>query len=315
MATSLSQRLLVPLFIKLLGWLVVGLFHLARWLPERFTASIAVPIGGLIRNREKRRILDQVEQALGPFAGPDDEDRFWKRHCDHVGRCVFEGFQLTWSSDEEVLDQIELVGEEHLRHALEGGRGAVLFLNHLGNPGALVGGIGVRGFVSAFAGNRIEAGMAGRIWPLTGIENLVQRMFRRGRVERVLLGDSLPKRMSEVLKGNGLFGLFVDYPVNWKSLEPIPFDHCDLRLSLGPAILAIRHRVPVLSVTAVRTGINRHRLFVSPIHAPDSAKGMDAAAGLITAAIGQMLVHLRDNPDQWWPWNHAPFTPSSARHD
>lgn len=303
------KRVLLAALIKLIGWVVQGLFHVTRWLPETFTAAIGVPFGGLIRKGMKRRILDQVEQVFGPFAGPDDEDRFWKRHRDHLGRSIFEDFHLTWLSDEALRGRVELVGEEHVKQALSGGKGAVLFLNHLGNPGALVAAFGLRGYPTAYAGNRIELGAEGVMHALDRVEALVQRMYRRCHVDRVLLGDSLPRRMSEVLKGNGLFGLFMDYPVVWKNLHPVPFGNCDLRLNLGPAILALRHRVPVLSVTTLRTGLNHHRIFISPISAPPDSRGVDGAAGLMTEAISRMFIHLREHPDQWWPWDHAPLTP------
>jgi len=311
-ASPSFQPILVPAAIKVLGWLVGGLFHLTRWLPERLTAAISAPMGKAVRRKSKRRILDQVEQALGPFAGPDAEDQFWDLYCSHFGRCLFESFHLTWMNDTEVIDRVELVGEEHLTQALAGGRGAVLLLNHLGCTGALVAAFGMRGYPTAYSGNRIEVGTAGRMWCLDGIEALVQRMYRRVRVERVLLGEDLPKRMTAILKQNGLFGLFMDHPVVWKSLQPIPFERCNLTLNLGPAILALRHRVPVLAVTALRTGLNHHRVTIKPLEVPAGARGTDAAAGLIEAAISQMLIQLRDHPDQWWPWEHAPLTPFAS---
>lgn len=308
-AKSSLQTLLALAFITVLGWIVDGLFHLCRWLPESWTAGISIPLGQAFHKKLRTRIVEQVQRPLGPFTSPEAEEAFWRGHCDHFGRCIFEGFHLVWLKDEVILDRVELVGEEHVKQALAGGKGAVLFLNHLGTPGALVAGFGIRNYLTAFAGNRIETDVAGKMRPLTRIEALVQRMFRRGRVERVLLGESLPKRMSEILKANGLFGMFVDYPVVWKNLRPIPFDRCQLTLNLGPAILALRHRVPVLAVTAVRTGLNRHRIFIDPISAPPDTRGVEAAAELMTAAIAQMLPHLREHPDQWWPWDHAPFTP------
>lgn len=309
MAIPSPQTLLALAFITILGWIVEGLFLLCRWLPMTWTAVIAVPLGQTFHGKLRPRIVEQVERALGPFPDREAEDAFWRGHCDHFGRCVFEGFHLTWLKDDEILDRVELVGEEHVKQALSGGKGAVLLLNHLGTPGALVAGFGIRNYPTAFAGNRIETAVAGQMRPLKRVEALVQRMFRRGRVERVLLGDSLPKRMSEVLNSNGLFGLFVDYPVVWKNLRPIPFGRCDLKLNLGPAILALRHRVPVLAVTTVRTGLNRHRVFITPVSAPPESRGLEAAEGLMTAAIAGMMVHLRGHPDQWWPWDHAPFTP------
>jgi len=305
---------------KATAWLIGGvawtIFYLARLVPARLVSWVAVPLGRAIRPLMglgiKTSLLDRVEQVLGPFAGPDAEDAFWQKRLRHLGLTVFEPFHLFWSSDEELEACVELVGEEHLKSARDGGNGAILFLNHLGNPGTLVTTLGgLRGYDTAFAGNQIVACIAGRDVPLEGVESLVTRMFSRAKVERVLLGPGLPGRMAGVLARNGLFGMFMDFPVVEKHNRLMPFGHARMTLNLGPALLALRHRVPVFAVTTVRTGLNQHRLTVTPLALPEKGVGLEErAADLIEAGTTRMLEALREYPDQWWPWEHAPLAPS-----
>ena len=56
----------------------------------------------------------------------------------------------------ELMDRITLDGEEHLTRARGAGRGVILFLNHLGDPGAIAAGIGLRGHAFTMAGNGMD---------------------------------------------------------------------------------------------------------------------------------------------------------------
>src|SRR5690348_17977775 len=48
-------------------------------------------------------------------------------------RMMFEFFRLPHVSREELLGAVQVVGREHLDHALERGRGVILASSHIGN--------------------------------------------------------------------------------------------------------------------------------------------------------------------------------------
>ncbi|MGC4015535.1 MAG: lysophospholipid acyltransferase family protein [Luteolibacter sp.] len=292
------RRLLIDIITACLiqlARLVVRLnFLLARCLPDRWLARLGHPVAVFMRHSHKDKILGRMEEVLGPFPSPNERERVWRLHLEHIGRCVFEPFQMYWSKDEDLIANIRISGEELLQQALAEGKGAVLFLDHIGNPGSLVAAFGIRDYDIAIAGN-----------PVIAVEDMVARLFKRGRVERVLLGERMPARMAEILKRNGLFGIFIDFPVVLKHNVILPFGRTGASVNLGPGLLALRQGAPVFSVTSIRTGPNQHRVVIAPLARPAKGPLREAAAELVEDAFDSMFQTLRSHPDQWWPWDEV----------
>src|SRR5262249_53699429 len=104
--------------------------------------------------------------------------------------------------------------------------------------------------------------------------------------------------------------MFIDFPVGRKHNEFLNFGKVLLNVSLGPAILALRHHAPVFTVTCVRTGAdNHHHLIIHPpLELPPGP--VDAAPrGLTQAALDQLLPEVLSHPDQWWVWDWAQISP------
>jgi lauroyl/myristoyl acyltransferase len=100
--------------------------------------------------------------------------------------------------------------------------------------------------------------------------------------------------------------MFIDYPVVRKHNRLLPFGGATLKVNLGPALLALRHEVPVLCVDCIRTGDNRHRVVVHPRLPRPEAEDREAAAAEMTRhALCLLARGVRAHPDQWWPWDWA----------
>ncbi len=285
------------------------LFH---FIPERAAYAVAPLLGRAIRLGRKQEVLRRYLLFMGDSAETRQQLKpFWRAHVAHLGRSCFEPQFLTLSTDERLLEIVALEGAGHLQEALQQKRGAVLFINHLGSPGAIVAGFGMRGYDITMAGNRLVAGIGGEVVRLDHLEEIVQRMFRRGRVKRALLGEGLPQRIAEVLGRNGLFAMFIDFPVVKKHNQMSRFGAAQMKVNLGPAILALRYGAPVLSVSCLRVGANRHRLIIKPpLALPDHfADTGSRASDLMQRALDEMAVDLRSHPDQWWPWDWAEMEP------
>ncbi len=299
-----SQMLLRPLLE-----LALSLF---QFIPERAAYAVAPLLGRAIRLGRKQEVLRRYLLFMGDSAETRGKLKpFWRAHVAHLGRSCFEPQFLTLSTDERLLEIVSLEGAEHLQEALQKERGAVLFINHLGSPGAIVAGFGLRGYDLTIAGNRIVAGIGGEVVRLDHLEEVVQRMFRRGRVQRALLGERLPQRLAEALGRNGLFAMFIDFPVAKKHNQMSRFGAAQMNVNLGPAILALRYGAPVLSVSCLRVGVNRHRLIIKPpLTLPDHFEDTTSrAACLMQQALNEIEVDLRAHPDQWWPWDWAELEP------
>ena len=307
---SKINRALAVILASLVELLVGVVFFTGRFVPEKFTIRVGPLIGWLTRRGRKREILARWRLLTDEAAasGPAEKS-FWRAHLAHVGRTVLEPFYFFRMTEPEGMARVSLTGEEHLRGALAKGRGAVLFLNHLGNPGALLVAMYLGGFDLTVAGNAMDITIAGETVPLKRLEGLVRRMFARARVQRALLGDRLPQQLSETLARNGLFGMFIDFPVVGKHNELLPFGGSRLNVNLGPAILALRHRAVALGVTCLRMDGGRHQVIIHPpLESPLDA-GRAGAAQLMESALAQMLPELRRHPEQWWSWDWARIEP------
>jgi len=299
--------------IVAMAQLPLGLFyHLIRLTPDSITYRGAGLMGRMIRTGMKGKIKERLGLVFpGKYEKTDQFREFWRKHVRHLGLSCFEPVYLVAASDETLLKWVSLEGEEYLHEVLKRKEGAVMFINHLGNPGAIVAGFGIRNYDITLAGNRIVASVADEGFNLDRVETMVQGMFKRGRVKRALLGENLPRQFGEVLKRNGLFGMFIDFPVVTKHNQRMPLGEASMMVNLGPALLALRRGAPVMTVTCFRIGKNRHHLRIRPplpMPSPESGGLKERAETLMSAAIAEFAEDLLEHPDQWWPWDWADIT-------
>jgi len=280
-------------------------FHLGGWLPERSLGRLG---RGLARTCLPVR-RERVERHVAAVLGEPLPAGFWEAHLGHLGATPLECFKLYAGGFEGLTGRLEVSGLEHLQAVRAQGRGAVLFLNHLGNPAGIVAALGQAGVPLTIAGNRIDITLGGRNLPLVRVERLVQRMCERAGVGRALLGERLPARLAETLAANGVFGMFIDFPVGRKRLVAVPFGKARIELSPGPAVLALRQGAPVLTASCRRVGANRHRVRIDPPLEPPEGAAEGRARELLARAIGRLAVDLASAPEQWWPWDFAPLHP------
>lgn len=281
----------------------------SRLVPEPVAPILAWPVCRFSRLGKKQITLSRARLLLGADSAPAlRPGQFWRDHLMHLSRNIAEPVYFFHLPDDKLVARVSLEGAEHLKQALASGRGAVLFLNHLGNPGAIVAGLGLRGYDLTIAGNPMIATVGNESIALDYLERIVQRMFARGHVRRALLGDRLPQRVAETLSRNGLFAMFIDFPVGRKHNQSVAFGAARMNVNLGPAILALRHRVPVLPVTCIRAGPKLHRLVVHPPLEIPAGSINTAAAQLLQSALARLLPDLREHPEQWWPWDWAPIS-------
>jgi len=295
-----------------LQWPVIPFLLFVRFIPEAWARRAARPLGWIMRISARDRILKGVGRITkGEPLVPQESADFWKRHLQHLGESCIEPFYMLFASDETLKNRIAIEGEHHLETLLENGSGAILFINHLGSPGAIVAGLGIRGYDLTIAGNRIVATIAGEELPLDRLESLVQHMFQRGGVQRSLLGEGLPRQLAEALKRNAVFAMFVDFPVVTKHNHRFRLGQADLNVNLGPALLAVRHGAPVLTVTCIRCGLGTHRLRIHPpLNLPQGQDGLRSRSiELMRTAIQEFEQVFMEHPEQWWPWDWADISP------
>jgi len=286
--------------------LIRGLEATVFWgltrLPDFWAHSPASGIGFLQRAGAKTRGIARMQSVLGADAyDPAGWSRLWTGHLRHVGLTAIEGLRFGMMNRTQLLDRVSLTGEEHLRAALDRGRGAMLFITHLGSLGAIPAALGPRGYDISITGNAMSR---------PSLERKVSELYAHGGVERILVGDQLPSRAARVFRRNGVLASFVDYTVVDRLNDWLPFGRAELKTNLGPALLALRNRAPVLYVECRRRGEGDFELRVSPLAATAvDGDPMADARSVTQAAIARLAGEIEGRPEEWWPWDCTQVRP------
>ncbi len=298
--TSNSRTGLMTVALAGVDVVLRGVVAFARCVPERQLLGLAPVLGGMARGRRKQRCLANLKLFLGNEDWPEDQwERLWHAHTRHSGRTIVE--VLTWQrlSADEVMGRVSTRGDEHLREALRQGRGVMLFANHLGNFVGLAPGLGRLG---------LSLCLSGHAMPTAYTETMLRQFMGRFGVRRQLLGRRLLATAAETFRSGSIFGAFVDLSTAGKREEWLRFGRAETNVSIGPALLALRHRVPVICVTCTRLDATRHEVtFHPPLRVAESGDRHVDARLLTAQALEVVAADIRRNPDQWWQWDFAPI--------
>ena len=105
-------------------------------LPVRMAQSVGALVGWLlwVTPNRLRRTTDGNLELCYPDLAPDERRRIARASLLETGKTVAEVGWVWFSSTEKLLERIESVeGEDHVRRALETGRGTLVLVPHLGN--------------------------------------------------------------------------------------------------------------------------------------------------------------------------------------
>lgn len=185
-------------------------------------------------------------------------------------------------------------GEAHVRAALAGGRGAVVVTGHCGNWELLA------------------AAMADRGWPLSVVARRVTdprfdalvRRFRSAHGMEILDRDA--PHFSAAVRGalarNRLVCLLIDQDTRGAGIF-VPFFGRPAHTPPGAAMIALRHRVPVLSAFIRRRAGGGHLVTVRPVTV-DAADGARARIAALTArCTAEIEAAIRRAPAEWVWWH------------
>ena len=299
-----QQHVIINFLVTLVGWLVSPLIFLL-WnfgaiVPEAAMIGFSKRFGKFLRGRTKRMTLHNMQTVLhNPAWTQEQWNTLWQSHAEHIGRTLYEIIQIDSMQIDKLRKHIEIEGEQHLRQALAGGKGATVFFNHLGNLVFTISGIALTGHDITIAGNRV--------W-IPYLEHKIRHIHQRLNVNHALVGDNLPKTAAGVFRRNGIFAIFIDFSVTPKHTTWMQFGEAELAVNLGPAIIARRNEAPVICVSSFRTSENSHRvIFHPPITQVTGTDIHQKATNLLRQALQFLETDLAAHPEQWWPWNYAPL--------
>jgi KDO2-lipid IV(A) lauroyltransferase len=190
--------------------------------------------------------------------------------------------------------RVTVDGAEHLRRALEAGRGAVLVTAHAG-PWDVV----ARYFAAEFGA---EVAMVMEAEPDVSARALHDAVRRRSGAIVLRIGESPLDGLSVLrhVRNGGVAAFQIDRPARSGRSVPASLFGRPFEVPEGPFRLAELARAPVIPLFAAREGYFRYRVVVAPPIVPRSGAPSETRPEAVEAAIRALERFVRSYPTQWF---------------
>ena len=204
----------------------------------------------------------------------------------HFGRTVADFLRSPLRKVEDFSKDTTIEGHEHLKDVLDQGQGVLLISAHLGNFERMCHHISTEGVkVSGIARDANESAITDKVNSL------------RGQYMEILSRGNAARETIKRLKANELVVILPDQNADEAY---IPFFGKPAGTVLGPAVLHLRTRAPILPCCHLRTGPGTYRhVYLEPLRAIEGEKPEELMTR-VNAAIEEMI---RLAPEQYL-WMH-----------
>ncbi len=213
----------------------------------------------------------------------------------HLGLLLAEVSWLWRASPYQVMKLCSIEGLEHLRGALDEGRGAVLVTGHCGNWELLNARLCVAGIPMTIAVRGLKD---------PRVDRVASTLRSRFGAEVVARGAEAGRALVAALNRNRVNGLLIDQDIRDVPSIFVPFFGRPAWTPSGAATLAIRKRCAAVPAFIFRRADHTHHVVVHPpLPPPERGPLSDMVTELTarsTAAIEEQIVA---HPEQW-VWMH-----------
>ncbi len=257
----------------------------------------------------RRGVVERQVAAAFPGLEPSRVKALARRSYEHLGRLGIETAIVSRRGPEAVIALFEGEGDFALvEQRMAEGRALIAFTGHVGNW--------------EIAG----AYLAARGLPLDAVaRRMNNRLFdtylnasRASVGMQIVYDQDAVRRIPRAIKEGRVVGLIADQGVMGLASTFVPFFGRPAKTPRGPAVFALRFKVPILFVSAMLQPSGKYRLYVEDIPVIDTGDrevDVDATVARFTQALERMV---RRYPDQYF-WHHRrwkrqpPGTPPELR--
>ncbi|EEF61026.1 lysophospholipid acyltransferase family protein [Pedosphaera parvula] len=198
---------------------------------------------------------------------------------------------------EDVRQRSSLSGGQHLEAALSKGRGVLIIEGHSGHW------------------NCTPALLCALGYPVTAVINPNPlrganfRMLHEGAgkalgIKLAFVGQDAYSSAKESFRNNQIFYLNFDIAVRTRHTKWFPFGNAAILADLGPAVMALRHRVPVLYAQNTLTERGAEITLTPAADALSSSMEKPSAEKLMHSWLAQFQKTVSAQPEQWWALNY-----------
>jgi Kdo2-lipid IVA lauroyltransferase/acyltransferase len=274
---------------RILVWLTCRLSYergmaFARWLTARFEP---------LTRAKRARNFARFYPATFPAEQRESLDAAHQRYLARMRLEVVRAFE---QSRDEALSIVDFVGEEHLRAALALNRGVLLIGGHTGTWWSAPAALPQRGYACTAVFTTIA-------FPV--ISRQLLRIAEKFGVKIAFVGESAHAAVRNAVQQNEVVYLSYDVAVRLKHSVPVRFGEGTLMMDPGPAVLALRYKMPVVQVACTQVANRRLQVKFYPADDPTLIEGEEKPLQLCTRWLARLENELRENPEQWWAWGYV----------
>lgn len=300
---TLAHRVQYALLRAVVAWLSTMPLESARRIGERIGRFGYWPLG------IRRDVVERQVAAAFPGLAPVSVKALARRSYENLGRLGIETALVSRLGPAAVVSLFEGEGDfALLEQRLAEGRGVIAFTGHVGNweiAGAYLAARGVPlDAVARRMNNRLFDAYLNAARASVGMQ--------------IVYDQDAVRRIPRALKEGRVVGLIADQGVMGLASTFVPFFGRPAKTPRGPAVFALRFKVPILFVSALLQPSGKYRLCIEAIPVVDTGdreRDVDATVARFTQALERMV---RRYPDQYF-WHHRrwkrqpPGTPAELR--
>ncbi len=277
------------------------LSRMVGWFARHTSLQLAHRIGDLIGDlffyvvRIRRNVAYQ--NLISSFANeksPRALQRILRQNYRHFGRVLMEFARIPLFKRADILEQIPVKNIEHFEAASRLQRGLFVMSGHFGNWEYMAAAVANLG-VPAFCVFKEQKNLA--------IDGIIKEVRMGLGLQPFKVKGGAARGILSALKQKGLVIILIDQDAGRKGML-IDFLGRPASTNPGPAIIAIKHRVPIVMAFGVREPDGQIRVHFEPF--PDIDQFSDDEVGVKQFIIEYNKIlarYIRKYPEQWF-WMH-----------
>lgn len=260
-----------------------------QWLGRRLGDLVFLSLPG------RRRIArENLALAFGHELNAEQLDALCRQTFEQLGMTFVEVLGFLIPAPTFPLARIRVEGLEHLRAAMERGKGVLLLTAHFGNWELLAAAHVLSGYSLSVVARPMDS---------PPLDRLVTRFRRQSGFEIIAKRRSLPE-VIDALRRHRMVAILLDQNVTRREGVFVPFFGRLASTSKGLALLALRTDAPVVPIFIRREAPGHHRIMIEPEIPPprtgDREKDVLAFTAAFTRSVEEVV---RRWPAQWF-WVH-----------